>query len=87
MADENLAADLVSVTTRQWSDYAVAKIRDAFLVSLDEADPQRAIAIARHLLACGNPLPSTTCVALGIPPGSSYGAGAQAVLARAKDNS
>ena len=53
------------------------------LASLDEEDPMRSIAIARHLVNCSNPLPSSTCLALGLPPGSSYGAGAQAVLAKA----
>lgn len=72
----------------QWTDpmsgeYAIGSIRDSFLASLDETDPLRSIALARHLVSCGNPLPSATCTALGLPPGSSYGAGAQAVLTKA----
>jgi hypothetical protein len=58
-------------------------IRDSFLAALEGSDPARTIEIARHLVSCGNPLPSTTCIALGLPAGSSYGAGARAVLARA----
>ena len=71
------------VTTGEWSEYATANVRDAFLASLDEHDEARTIAIARHLVRCSNPLPSSTCAALGIAPGSSYGAGAQAYLVRA----
>jgi len=66
----------------QAADYAVADLRDAFLASLDGSDDLRTIALARHLVRCGNPLPSVTCAALGIANGSSYGAGALAVLAR-----
>jgi hypothetical protein len=71
-----------------WNDpasgeYAIGSIRDSFLASLDETDPVRCIALARHLVSCGNPLPSATCAALGLPHGSSYGAGAQAVLTKA----
>ena len=40
----------------------------ASVASLDEIDPVRAIAIARHLVNCCNPLPSVTCLALGLPP-------------------
>jgi hypothetical protein len=58
-------------------------VRDRFLDALDGNDPARAVEIAGHLVSCGNPLPSATCHALGIPTGSSYGAGARAVLANA----
>ena len=58
-------------------------MRDSFLASLDHIDPLVSIAIARHLVGCGNPLPSATCEVLGIPQGSSYGAGARAVLRKA----
>jgi hypothetical protein len=64
-------------------DYASGPIRDLFLDALDGPDPARAVGIARHLVSCGNPLPSATCLALGLPAGSSYGAGARAVLAKA----
>ncbi len=82
-----IAAHLVSVTTRDWAQYATGSVRDSFLASLEEKDLVHAIAIARHLVTCGNPLPSATCAALGLPPGSSYGAGAQAVLTKADQNS
>jgi len=74
--------EIVAVTAREWSGYATADKRDAFLTSLDEHDQARTIAIARHLVGCGNPLPSATCAELGVPPGSSYGTGARAFLVR-----
>lgn len=88
---------LVSVTAQHWrgedrgptgraaadgADYASGSVRDRFLDALDSAETGPAVEIARHLLTCGNPLPSATCVALGLPSGSSYGAGARAVLAK-----
>ena len=72
---------IVGTTMSDWEDYASPAIRDAFLASLDEQDDARALAIARHLVRCGNPLPSVACAALGIANGSSYGNGALAVLA------
>jgi hypothetical protein len=91
-----VADALVCVTARHWggdsqastdtrvvADYAIGRVRDLFLTALDEADPGRTLEIARHLVCCGNPLPYATCVALGLPPGSSYGEGARAVLAKA----
>ena len=68
-------------------DYANGNLRDSFITSLDEDDADRTIAIARDLVNCGNPLPSATCVALGLPPGSSYGAGARAFLAKSDSGS
>ena len=65
-------------------DYANGSFRDQFLDALDGPDPARVLEIARHLVSCGNPLPSATCVALGLPAGSSYGAAARAVLAKAE---
>jgi hypothetical protein len=62
---------------------ASGALRDLFLDALDEPDPGRAREIARHLVSCGDPLPSATCMALGLPAGSSYAAGARAVLSRA----
>lgn len=64
-------------------DYASGSFRDLFLDALDRPEPERVLEIARHLVSCGNPLPSATCLALGLPAGSSYGAAARAVLARA----
>lgn len=72
-----------STDTRNVADYAIGRVRDLFLAALDEVNPARALDIARHLVSCGNPLPNATCVALGLPAGSSYGAGARAVLATA----
>ena len=72
-----------STDTRDVADYAIGRVRDLFLAALDETNPGRALDIARHLVCCGNPLPNATCVALGLPAGSSYGAGARAVLATA----
>ena len=71
-----------STDTRDVADYAIGRVRDRFLAALDETDPRRALDIARHLVCCGNPLPNATCVALELPAGSSYGAGARAVLAK-----
>jgi hypothetical protein len=73
--------------TNNGTNYANGNLRDSFIMSLDEDDAVRTIAIARYLVDCGNPLPSATCVALGLPPGSSYGAGARAFLAKSADGS
>lgn len=73
----------MSRDTGEVADYAIGRVRDLFLAALDEADPGRTLEIAVHLVSCGNPLPNATCVALGLPSGSSYGAGARAVLAKA----
>jgi len=77
------ATDRSSGTAPPGADYAIGRVRDLFLESLDGSDSGRTVEMARHLVACRNPLPSATCVALGLPAGSSYGDGAQAVLARA----
>jgi len=61
--------------------YAPASIRDRFLASLDIGDWQTSTAMAANLTACGNPLPTVTCTALGLPSGSTYGAAAERVLA------
>ena len=76
--------EIVHATASKWGGYAAAEVRDAFLASLDDRDDVRTLAIARHLVRCGNPLPSVTCAALGIAIGSSYGTGALAVLARSR---
>ena len=80
---ESAGGVVVGTTRSVCTDYAAADVRDAFLASLDERNDARTVAIARHLVRCGNPLPSVTCATLGIAVGSSYGAGALAVLARA----
>ncbi len=65
------------------TEYAPGRVRDAFLAALEANDSTRVLEIARHLVDCGNPLPGATCIALGVPAGSSYGAGARAVLGKA----
>ena len=39
-------------------DYASGSFRDLFLDALDRPEPERVLEIARHLVSCGNPLPS-----------------------------
>jgi len=92
---KTIFGDLVSVTALAWSSptangrigddaaYAVGSVRDSFLASLEENDLDRAASIARHLVSCSNPLPNATCIALGLPARSSYGAAARAVLTKA----
>jgi hypothetical protein len=90
---KTIFGDLVSVTTTRHRSsatqggktaddaaYAVGSVRDSFLSSLEENDLDRAASIARHLVSCSNPLPTATCIALGLPARSSYGAAARAVL-------
>ncbi len=67
------------------AEYGIGRVRDLFLEALDAGAHDRTLAIARHLVSCANPLPSVTCVALGVPVGSSYGAGARALLERASE--
>ena len=76
-------AVILGTLTSACSSYAAADVRDAFLAALDEQDDARRVAIARHLVGCANPLPSVICASLGIANGSTYGAGALAVLTRA----
>lgn len=61
-------------------DYAAASVRDEFLGVLDAGNRPEARRIAMHLTHCRNDLPGTTCVELGLPPGSSYGAAARRLL-------
>jgi hypothetical protein len=85
MADASApaTATIVASTASDCAEYAAASLRDAFLVALDEHDEARTVTIARHLVTCGNPLPGLICDALGVAPGSTYGAGARAFLKRA----
>jgi hypothetical protein len=76
------AAAVVASAVRECGEYAAASVRDAFLLALDEDDDTRTITIARNLVTCGNPLPSSTCDALGVARGSTYGTGARAFLER-----
>jgi hypothetical protein len=48
-------------------------LRDKFLIALDRQDQAAIHAAARDLTGCVNFLPSTTCVLLGLAPGSTYG--------------
>jgi len=96
---KTIFGDLVSVTALAWTTpshngkagddlaYAVGSVRDSFLSSLEEDDLDRATSIARHLVTCSNPLPNATCIALGLPARSSYGAAARAVLTKAGESS
>jgi hypothetical protein len=57
-------------------------LRDQFLNALDASDHAMLRDLARHLQSCTNTLPSTTCILLGLPEGSTYGVGALAVIKR-----
>jgi hypothetical protein len=60
--------------------YAAADQRDRFLNALDAADIGLCQMLAADLMNCANALPGLTCKQLGLPPGSTYGSGARAVL-------
>jgi len=60
--------------------YAPSAERDRFLRALDADDPAVAAALAVQLTGCSNPLPSSTCISLGLPLGSSYGKAARHVI-------
>jgi hypothetical protein len=62
------------------SQYALASERDRFLQALDGDDFSVTARLATHLTSCGNPLPSSTCRALGLPVGSSYATAARHVI-------
>jgi hypothetical protein len=57
-------------------------LRDQFLNALDASDDLLLRDVARHLQSCTNALPSTTCVLLGLPEGSTYAVGARVVMER-----
>jgi hypothetical protein len=57
-------------------------LRDRFLNALDARDDALLQDLARHLQSCTNTLPSTTCVLLGLPEGSTYALGALTVIKR-----
>lgn len=54
-------------------------LRDRFLLALDTHDNVALNDLSAQLLGCANILPSSTCVLLGLKPGSTYGEGAAAV--------
>ena len=54
-------------------------LRDRFLTALDEYDQPALRDTVRDLLGCANPLPSETCILLGLAPGSTFGDAAAAI--------
>ena len=66
--------------------HAPPRIRDAFLIALDEIDHRGAADLARYLTTCQNPLPSGTCLQLGLPAGSCYSAAANLILDEQPDS-
>jgi hypothetical protein len=54
-------------------------LRDRFLKALDQSDVAAIREIALELLGCANSLPTTTCIELGLTPGSTYGDAAEAI--------
>ena len=60
--------------------YAPSSERDRFLRALDGDDASVAVTLAMQLTGCSNPLPSSTCISLGLPIGSSYGSAARQII-------
>ena len=54
-------------------------LRDRFLNALDLQDQAAIRAIVRDLAGCANFLPTTTCILLGLAPGSTYGDAAETI--------
>jgi hypothetical protein len=54
-------------------------LRDRFLTALDQRDEATVRETARDLLGCANFLPTTTCIQLGLAPGSTYGDAAETI--------
>ena len=54
-------------------------LRDKFLIALDQDDQAAIRAIVRDLVGCANFLPTTTCILLGLAPGSTYGDAAETI--------
>ena len=67
---------LIPIPTRQ---RASPVLRDRFLNALDQYDQPVLRETVRHLLGCVNPLPSVTCILLGLAPGSNYGDAANTI--------
>ena len=59
--------------------HASPALRDRFLTALEQRDDAMVVETTRDLLGCVNFLPSTTCIELGLPPGSSYGDAAESL--------
>lgn len=62
--------------------YAPANVRDQFLLAIDAGNRALSTELAGNLTGCGNPLPSTTCLELGLPLRSTYACAAREVLKR-----
>jgi hypothetical protein len=54
-------------------------LRDRFLTALDNQDQVAIRATACDLVGCVNSLPTTTCILLGLAPGSTYGDAAETI--------
>jgi hypothetical protein len=67
---------LIPTPTRQ---RASPVLRNRFLNALDEHDQPALRDTVRALLGCVNPLPSGTCILLGLAPDSTYGDAANAI--------
>ena len=67
---------LIPTHTRQ---RASPVLRDKFLNALDQHDQPVLRDTVRDLLGCVDPLPSGTCILLGLGPGSTYGDAANAI--------
>lgn len=65
---------------------APPELRDRFLNALDSSDRSAVVESAKRLVSCSNYLPSGTCLALGLPPGSRYAEAAMRVLTSADTN-
>jgi hypothetical protein len=72
----------VTAVTAFGAGSASPVLRDRFLCALDESNELLLRDLATHLRSCTNILPSTTCVLLGLPAGSTYAVGARAVIER-----
>jgi hypothetical protein len=64
--------------------FASASVRDNFLAALDTQDQAVIDAMAPYLVGCENLLPSSTCLVLGLLPGSTYGDGINALQSEAR---
>ena len=73
---------VMTASAASWAACASPVLRDQFLNALDASDDTMLRDLARHLQSCTNTLPSTTCVLLGLPQGSTYAVGALAVIKR-----
>jgi len=73
---------IMTASAASGASCASPMLRDRFLNALDASDHVALRDLARHLQSCTNTLPSTTCVLLGLPEGSTYAVGALAVIKR-----